>query len=188
MSEFNQSAQFWEDLKSGKFAEMVRESSKGREISSSVVAYHILKPMFAEANDVETVYCIFLNGQNQVIAIEKMFSGTLNCAVVYPREIIKRVLALHAGAIIVAHNHPSGNTEPSEADMSLTGKVVFALTTIDVLLHDHLIVGDGYHSMSDYGALQSITNNCQKFLNQNSYHQIVNNSPETAMMEERHEA
>jgi DNA repair protein RadC len=169
MSEFNQASKFWEDLKSGKFAEMVRESTKGQEVASSLVAYHILKPLFAETAGVETMYCIFLNGQNKVIAIEKVSSGTLNCAVVYPREILKRILALHAGAIIMSHNHPSGNTEPSAADMSLTGKVIFALATIDALVHDHLIVGDGYHSMSDCGALQSIASNCRNILNQNSY-------------------
>ena len=64
---------FWEQLKSGHFAQMVRENTKGREISSPVEAYNIVKPLFAENDDVETMYCIFLDGQNHILAIEKMF-------------------------------------------------------------------------------------------------------------------
>lgn len=107
MDKFNQGSQFWEDLKSGKFAQMVKEESKGKEISSAVAAYHVLKPLFAEHDDVEALYCIFLDGQNHILAIEKVFSGTINCSTVFPREIVKRMLANKAGAVILAHNHPS---------------------------------------------------------------------------------
>ena len=155
---------FWEQLKSGKFAQMVRETTKGQEISSAVVAYHILKPLFAENSDVETVYCIFLDGQNHILAIEKMFSGTINCATVFPREIVKRVLNLQASAVVLGHNHPSGTTNCSEEDRAITRKMILSLAAIDVLLHDHIIVGDGYYSMSQDGWIQSITDSCRKFL------------------------
>lgn len=166
MSKFGQGSQFWEDLKSGKFARMVKEESKGKEISSAVAAYHILKPLFAETDDVETLYCIFLNGQNHVLGIEKMFSGTLNCATIFPREIVKRVLAHKSGAVILAHNHPSGDTTPSNEDKAITWKIIFSLMTIDVLIHDHLIVGDSFYSLSDEGWMQTARDRCQKFLAQ----------------------
>lgn len=155
---------FWEQLKSGKFAQMVRETTKGREISSAVVAYHILKPLFAENEDVETVYCIFLDLKNHVLSVEKMFSGTINCATVFPREIIKRVVSLKAGAVVMGHNHPSGDIQPSAEDRSITRKVIFSLMAIDVMLHDHLIVGNDYHSLADEGWIQSTRDQCQTFL------------------------
>jgi DNA repair protein RadC len=155
---------FWEQLKSGKFAQMVRETTKGKEISNAVVAHHILKPLFAKNDDVETVYCIFLDGQNRILEIEKMFSGTINCATVFPREIVKRVVALRAGAVLMAHNHPSGDTTPSNEDRALTKRVIFSLMVIDVLLHDHLIVGNGYHSLSDEGWMHTANDQCRKFI------------------------
>lgn len=166
MGKFSQGSQFWEDLKSGKFARMVKEESKGKEISSAVAAYHILKPLFAENSDVEALYCIFLDGQNHVLAIEKMFSGTINCATIFPREIVKRVLALKASAVLISHNHPSGNVQPSAEDKAITWKVIFSLMTIDVLVHDHLIIGDSFFSLSDEGWMQTARDRCQKFLNQ----------------------
>jgi len=155
---------FWEQLKSGKFAQMVREASKGKEISRPLDAYFILKPLFAENNDVESVYCIFFDGQNHILAVEKMFSGTINCATVFPREIVKRILALGAAAALMAHNHPSGEIQPSAEDRAITLRVLFSLMVIDVPLHDHLIVGNGYHSLSDEGWMQRAKDQCHKFL------------------------
>jgi DNA repair protein RadC len=155
---------FWEQLKSGHFAQMVRETTKGKEISNAVVAYHILKPLFAENDDVETVYCIFLDMKNHILSIEKMFSGTINCATVFPREIVKRVVALRAGAVLMGHNHPSGDTTPSAEDRALTKRVIFSLMVIDVLLHDHLIVGNGYHSLSDEGWMHTARDQCRNFM------------------------
>lgn len=166
MDKFNQGSQFWEDLKSGKFAQMVKEESKGKEISSAAAAYHVLKPLFAENDDVEALYCIFLDMKNHVLAIEKIFSGTINCATVFPREIVKHILGKKAGAVILAHNHPSGDTTPSNEDKSITWRVIFSLMTIDVHLHDHLIVGNGYYSLSEEGWMHTAKDKCQKFLAQ----------------------
>jgi len=104
---------FWKELTSGKFAQMVKEESKGKELSSPHEVFNIVKPMFAEKDDVERIYCIFLDTKNQVLAIEEMFSGSILSSVIYPREIIKRVMALKASAMILTHNHPTGCTEPS---------------------------------------------------------------------------
>ena len=148
---------FWKDLKTGKFVSMVKESSKGRQLANSAEVYNIMKPMFWKNPDVESLYCIFLDAQNQILAIEKEFSGSINSSPIYPREIIKRVMALAASAIVIVHNHPSGAIEPSEEDRSITIKIGIALASIDVTLHDHIIVGDGYHSMADAGWLAKMS-------------------------------
>ncbi|MEI6314687.1 MAG: JAB domain-containing protein, partial [Syntrophus sp. (in: bacteria)] len=94
--------------------------------------------------------------------------GSLSSASIYPRELIKRVLDLKSAAVLVTHNHPSGNTSPSEADRTITRKMILSLAAIDVILHDHIIVGDGYHSMSEDGCIQSIADKCRKFLAQHN--------------------
>jgi len=152
----NNSKTFWKDLKSGHFVSMVKESSQGQILSNSKEVYNVMKPLFAETDDVESVYCIFLNTKNRILAIEKMFSGTISSSAIYPRELIKRVIALKSAAIVLTHNHPSGFVEPSAEDKAVTIKITMALESIDVTLHDHIIIGDGFHSMADSGWLKSI--------------------------------
>jgi len=84
---------------------------------------------------------ILLDSQHGVLDFEKLFYGTIDSASVYPREVIKAVLNANAAAVIIAHNHPSGNPEPSRADIALTTRLREALNTIDVRLFDHLVVG-----------------------------------------------
>lgn len=155
---------FWEDLKSGRFASMVKESSKGRSVNNSREVYNIMKPMFAKNNDVEAVYCIFVDAKNNILAIEKMFSGSLTASMVYPREIVKQLIVHRASAFILAHNHPSGDVTPSIDDQSITIKVGIAAASIDVSLHDHIIVGDGYHSMADTGWLKKVSSRFSELL------------------------
>ena len=150
------SSTFWEDLKSGHFISMVKESSQGQTLSNSREVYNVMKPLFAENDDVETVYCIFLNAKNRILAIEKIFSGTISSSVIYPRELIKRVIALKSTAIVLTHNHPSGFVEPSAEDKAITVRMAIAMASIDVDLHDHIIIGDGFHSMADSGLLNTV--------------------------------
>jgi DNA repair protein RadC len=150
--------EFWNDLRSGKFASMVKESAKGQKVANSTEVYHAVKPLFAVQDDVESFYCIFLNTKNKVLGIEKMFSGSIGSATVYPREIIKRVLALKCTSVVLAHNHPSGDPAPSSADFNITSKIGIALCSIGVTVHDHVIVGDGFYSMGDSGWLESMRN------------------------------
>ena len=152
----NNQPTYWEDLKSGYFVSMVKEASQGQTLSNSREVYNVMKPLFAEKDDVESVYCIFLNTKNRILAIEKMFSGTISSSAIYPRELIKRIITHKSSAIVLAHNHPSGCTEPSAEDKAITTKVAIALICIDSTLHDHIIIGDGFHSMADSGWLQSI--------------------------------
>ncbi len=91
----------------------------------------------------EVFAVLFLDAQHRLIRLEEMFRGTLTQTSVYPREIAKRALELHAGAVVLAHNHPSGAAEPSRADESLTQTLKSALALIDVRVLDHLVVGAG---------------------------------------------
>ncbi|MEL6569475.1 MAG: DNA repair protein RadC [Pseudomonadota bacterium] len=86
---------------------------------------------------------IFLDRKNQLIADEVMGHGTVDHAPVYPREIARRALELAASALILVHNHPSGDTTPSRADIDMTREIIDALTPLEITVHDHLIAGKG---------------------------------------------
>lgn len=91
----------------------------------------------------EQFACIWLDSQHQVLKFEVLFNGTIDSAVVYPREVIKAALAVNAAAVILAHNHPSGIAEPSHADQLITQRLAKAFDSIDVKLLDHMVVGQG---------------------------------------------
>ena len=160
----NDTLQFWQDLKSGRFASMVKESAKGQRLSNSLEVYNVLKPIMAKEDDVEKVYIIFLDAQNKILSIEKLFSGSITASSIYPREIIKRLIKQKASAFVMAHNHPSGQTIPSSEDQSITIKVGIAAASIDVVFHDHIIIGDGYYSMADSGWLKTVKNRFSNLL------------------------
>ena len=91
----------------------------------------------------EVFACLFLDSKHRVLAFEVLFHGSIDGASVYPRQVVKRALAHNAAALILTHNHPSGVTEPSQADRLLTKRLQEALALIDVRVLDHFIVGDG---------------------------------------------
>ena len=86
---------------------------------------------------------LFLDRKNQLIADEIMAHGTVDHAPVYTREVARRALELHASALILVHNHPSGDPTPSRADIDITRELIDALDPFDILVHDHLIAGTG---------------------------------------------
>lgn len=97
---------------------------------------------------------IFVDRQNQVLAFEKLFVGTVDSTNVHPREVVKRCLELNACAVILAHNHPSGHAEPSQADISITQLLVKTLQLIDVRVLDHIVIGGAkYLSFAERGIL-----------------------------------
>ncbi|HCT41416.1 MAG TPA: DNA repair protein [Moraxellaceae bacterium] len=91
--------------------------------------------------DREVFSCVFLDSQHGVLAYEELFVGTIDSASVYPREVIKRALALNAAALICSHNHPSGVPEPSSADRQITDQLSKALDLVGVRLLDHIVIG-----------------------------------------------
>ncbi|TYL48908.1 RadC family protein [Marinomonas sp. IMCC 4694] len=90
----------------------------------------------------EVFAVLFLDSQHRLIRYEELFFGTIDAAAVYPREVVKAALQHNAAAVILAHNHPSGVAEPSQADISITARIKEALNLIDVRLLDHFVVGD----------------------------------------------
>lgn len=100
----------------------------------------------------EVFGCLFLDSKHQVLTFEALFRGSIDCTSVHPRQVVKRALAHNAAAVILCHNHPSGNSNPSEADRALTKRLQDALDLIDVRVLDHFIVGDGEPlSMAEHG-------------------------------------
>ena len=86
---------------------------------------------------------LFLDSQHRLIEYRELFFGTLDSATVHPREVLKAAMELNAGAVILAHNHPSGVAEPSQADEVITRRLRSALALVDIRVLDHLVVGDG---------------------------------------------
>jgi DNA repair protein RadC len=91
----------------------------------------------------ELFCCLYLDNRHRVLAFEELFRGTIDGTNVYPREVVKQALKVNAAAIILAHNHPSGIAEPSQADERITRRVKSALELLDIRLLDHLVIGDG---------------------------------------------
>ncbi|MCH9694233.1 MAG: DNA repair protein RadC [Gammaproteobacteria bacterium] len=93
--------------------------------------------------DHELFCCLYLDNRHRVLRFDELFRGTIDGTSVYPREVVKEALAINAAALILAHNHPSGVAEPSQADERITKRLKSALELVDIRLLDHLIIGDG---------------------------------------------
>jgi DNA repair protein RadC len=102
----------------------------------------------------EVFAVLFLDNQHCLLAFEELFYGTIDGASVYPREVVKQALAHNAAAVILAHNHPSGSTKPSQADRRITQRLQDALKLVDVRVLDHMVVGEaGVVSFAELGLL-----------------------------------
>jgi DNA repair protein RadC len=103
---------------------------------------------------VEEFHILFLDRKNALIKDERLQRGTVNHAPVYTREVIKRALEIGASALILVHNHPSGDPTPSNEDIAVTREIVQAAAPLGVTVHDHLIIGRGHHtSLRDLGLI-----------------------------------
>ena len=104
--------------------------------------------------DHEQFHVLFLDVKNRLVAAEAMFTGTLTHTSVYPREVVKAALRHNASSVIFAHNHPSGCTDPSEADQRLTTNLVQALALVEIRVLDHFVVaGVDAYSFAEHGLL-----------------------------------
>jgi DNA repair protein RadC len=97
-------------------------------------------------NTIEQFRILFLDRQNVLIADEVQQTGTVDHTPVYPREVVKRALALNASAIILVHNHPSGDPTPSREDIDMTQQIIATAKPLGIAVHDHLVIGKGKHS------------------------------------------
>lgn len=136
----------------GKRMAKTTQLKEGTVTSSQFVG----KLLMEELNGLqqEIVLGLFLNTKNEIIKKEVIFKGSLNTSVAHPREIFKAAIKYASARIIIAHNHPSGNPEPSEADFQFTQRMKEAGNIIGIELLDHFIIGDdSYISLKEYGAL-----------------------------------
>ncbi len=102
--------------------------------------------------DRESFKVVFLDAKNKVITVETLFTGTLTASSVYPREVVRAALDHHSAALILAHNHPSGDPQPSQEDIAITRELVFACKVMGITVHEHLVIGDNrYFSFADQG-------------------------------------
>ncbi len=119
----------------------LREQLEDRDVlTSSELTRQYLRARLGKYEH-EVFAFLYLDNQHRVVNLEELFSGTIDGAAVYPREVVKRCLHNNAAAVIFAHNHPSGIAEPSQADVSITQRLKIALNTIDVRVLDHIVVG-----------------------------------------------
>ena len=131
-----------------------RSELKSRTVISSSAALlsYCQRSMAHEPR--EQFRVLFLDAKNQLIADEIMNEGTVDHAPVYPREVARRALELSAAAVILVHNHPSGDPKPSAADLAITREIVAAANAISVQVHDHLVIGrNGVESFKSLGLL-----------------------------------
>jgi DNA repair protein RadC len=115
---------------------------RGRPLESPEMTERYLKSVLRDQPH-EVFACLFLDTRHRVIAYEELFRGTIDGATVYPRVIAEKALGYGAAALIAAHNHPSGVSEPSLADQAITRRMKEALALLDIRLLDHFVIGDG---------------------------------------------
>lgn len=111
----------------------------GQSLTSPEATQAYLRLLLGERQN-EVFVCVFLDCRHRVLGVEELFHGTIDGAAVYPRVVVQRALERNAGAVILAHNHPSGVAEPSQADEAITRKLKDALAVVDVWVLDHFVV------------------------------------------------
>lgn len=129
--------------------------AKGEAITDKHLAQQALQTLL-QSREHEVFAMLFLDNQHRILAYEELFRGTLSSASVYPREVVKRALALNAAALMLVHNHPSGHPEPSRADIEITQRLQSALSLVDIRTLDHLVVAsNGVVSLKERGYMNS---------------------------------
>lgn len=132
----------------------LREGLSDQPVFESVDAVRTYLRLHLDALPNECFAVMFLDVRHRLIRMDNMFRGTLSHTIAYPREVVKRALALEAAAVILAHNHPSGHAQPSDADIRLTQAMKQALALVDVSVLDHFVVGAGNAvSMAELGLM-----------------------------------
>lgn len=126
---------------------------KGDAMTSSQAAVNYLS-LQLKGEPHEVFACLWLDSQHRVIQYEALFRGSIDSSSVYPREVVKAALKHNAAAVVLAHNHPSGSPEPSQADKDITDVLSKALALVEVRVLDHVVIGDGKHvSLADRGLI-----------------------------------
>lgn len=134
---------------------LAEQMQTGQALTSSLATQNFLTAELRQESR-EVFAVLFLNTQHQVIKFERLFYGTINAAAVYPRVVVEAAIRYQAGAVILAHNHPSGVAEPSIADNSITDRLTQALALVDIKVLDHIIVaGCHCYSYAEHGRINA---------------------------------
>ncbi|MGH9468007.1 MAG: RadC family protein [Terriglobales bacterium] len=132
---------------------LLEEMRFGSPLTTPRATYRYLHAQLRD-RPYEVFCCIYLDNRHRLIAFEELFRGTVDCAQVHPREVLRQALLHNATSVILAHNHPSGALEPSPADDFITRRLRDLLTLMDVRIIDHVIVGNGgCYSFAEHGLL-----------------------------------
>ena len=138
---------------------LVKESSIAYNLEKSIAnpatAAEIINQVFDMENQPNEVFAILcLNTKNKIVGVHTISIGSLNASIVHPREVFKAALLNNAASIILAHNHPSGDPEPSREDIEVTHRLVNAGNILGIKVLDHIIIGDGrYISLKEQGMM-----------------------------------
>lgn len=130
-----------------------RRLKRGRPLLSPETVFSALQTLLMNYER-EVFGMVLLDNRHRIIEFVELFMGSINSASVYPREVVKKALSQNAAAVILVHNHPSGDPEPSQADREITNRLQDALNTVDVRILDHVVVGlEGTVSFAERGLL-----------------------------------
>ena len=141
-------------------------STEAPSMTSPQASKDYVKLQLAEYEH-EVFACLFLDTRHRIITYEELFRGTIDGASVHPREVVRRALQHNAAAVIFAHNHPSGDPEPSSEDVAVTRQLVFAGKVMGLVVHEHIIIGDNqYYSFADQGHIESMNREFEKLTQQ----------------------
>ncbi len=124
-----------------------------QKIGTPFSLYKILRTLLEE-EDRENFLVISLDTKNHINGINVISTGTLNSSLVHPREVFKMAILNNSNSIIIAHNHPSGDTEPSNEDIKVTDRLVECGKILGIEVLDHIIVGEGYYSFKEKGKIR----------------------------------
>ena len=130
-----------------------RAATEADFVTSPSQTFDYFRLFYAGKQEREHFALMLLDSQHRVLECSVIFSGTIDGASIYPREIVKAALYANAAAVILAHNHPSGQSEPSTADKRITERIKSALALLDIRVLDHIIVGENCYSFAQEGLL-----------------------------------
>jgi len=131
---------------------ITRQFQRGQCLTQPAETMRYLKVLLGQYEH-EVFGVLMLDNRNRAICYREMFRGTIDGASVYPREIVKQALADNAASVILAHNHPSGIAEPSQADIRITERLKKALALVDIRVLDHVIIGENTMCFSERGLI-----------------------------------
>ncbi len=129
-----------------------RRFRRGKALTSPADSIDFMKLKLSHLEH-EIFAVLWLDNRHRVIAFEELFRGTIDGASIYTREVVKSALTHNAAACIIAHNHPSGVCDPSQADRTITKKIIDTLSLIDIRVLDHIVIGENAYSFAEHGLI-----------------------------------